>query len=436
MSNPLHDTLVTLEAGGLLRALDDTGEAEYQFRHALTQEASYASLTKQRRRQLHLAIGRTFESLYPGRLPDLSDLLAYHFAMAGEAEPACRYALLASERALSTYAYGEAAAYLDRALEVVARQGRPELRFGLLEARGDVHTLLRQGSAALDRFVAAVDAWQAVPDGERMDVLRLHRKIVHIATEMKWSIEKGDFENLSRASEASRRALEAASLRLEDEPAHPETVRLRTVLSNAAWRMQTPPNWESALNHARAAVRVAEDLASPEDLAPALGALSSALFAFGQLRQSLDTALRRLELTRRPEFSDIRERLDSFRGAGSAHMYVGEYEEAISLLLEAEQLAVRVQAADQQFNALSLLTQCWLRLDRWDNLLAREADWEEIELRFPQERTGPVCFPLALRAVFHARRGDVSRARLLADRSMRIMVNTWGHANWLRNAHY
>jgi hypothetical protein len=95
-----------------------------------------------------------------------------------------------------------------------------------------------------------------------------------------------------------------------------------------------------------------------------------------------------------------------------------------------------VQAVDQRFNALSLLTQCWFRLDRWQDLLAREADWEEIERLFPQERTGPVCFPLALRAAVHARRGDSAEAEALADRSMRIMLGTWGSSNWLRNAHY
>jgi hypothetical protein len=436
MSGQLQGRLALLEEGGLIRSVTDGGEPGYQFRHALTQEAAYASLTKQRRRQLHLAIARAVESLDPGRLPDRYPLLAYHFAQAREPEPACRYALLASERAFSTQAFDEAAAYLDQALQVVAAVERPDLSFRLLEARGDVDSLLRQGSSAIDRFAEAIAALRAAPDGDRMDLLRLHRKIVHIATEMKWSIDKGDFERLRLASETSRASLEAASGELENEPAHAETVRLRTVLSNAAWRMQTPPEWEAARLHAQAAVRVAEALGSAEDLSAALGALASVLFASGDLRQSREVALRRLERTGRPDFSDRRERLDSLRGAGSAYMYVGEYAAAIPLLLEAEQQAESLQAVDQRFNALSLLTQCWFRLDRWEDLLAREADWEAIERRFPQERTGPVCFPLALRAVVHARRGDAARARQLADRSMQIMVKTWGPSNWLRNAHY
>jgi hypothetical protein len=438
MSDSLRASLDLLEGAGLVRLVAEAAgppEAEYQFRHALTHEASYASLTKQRRRQLHTAIGRTIEELYPDRLQELSDLLAYHFAQAALPEPAFRYGLLASERALSTYAYDEASGHLDGALAIVGHQ-HPDLRARLLEARGDVHTLLRQGSSALDRFAAAIETWQASLKGPGMDILRLHRKIVHIALEMKWSIEKRDFERMTLAAEDSFRALDSAALELVDAPAHPETVRLRTTLSQAAWRMRTPPDWGAALRHALAAVNAAETLGSAEDLSSALGALSPVYFALGELRPSLDAALRRLELTRRPGFADLREHLDSLRGAGSARMYVGDYEGAIPLLRGAEQIAVRIQAVDQRFNVLSLLTQCWLRLDRWDEMLAREEEWEEIERRFPQERTGPVCFPLALRAVVHARRGDAARSRRLADRSMQIMVSTWGHSGWLRNAHY
>jgi tetratricopeptide (TPR) repeat protein len=436
MSDPLYERLETLETAGLVRVLSGQGEPEYQFRHALTHEAAYSSLTKQRRRQLHLVIGQCLEALHPGREIEIAELLAYHFAVAGEAEPACRYALLAADRAVSTFAYDEALAYLERALKTVGEEGPAEPRLGVLEALGDVHSLLRQGSQALGRFLGALDAWKGIPDASQTDFLRLHRKIVHVSTEMKWAVEMRDFEALRLASEASRRSLESASRVLESEAPHPETVRIMTVLSNAAWRMESRPDWDAALRHAQSAVRVGERLGSAVDLSPALGALSAAAFAHGQLRLSLDTALQRLDLTQQPSFSDVRERLDSLRGAGSAWMYVGGYSQAIPLLLEAESLASRVQAVDQRFNALSLLTQCWFRLDRWQDLLAREADWEEIERLFPQERTGPVCFPLALRAAVHARRGDSAEAEALADRSMRIMLGTWGSSNWLRNAHY
>ncbi|HET7009662.1 MAG TPA: hypothetical protein VFI11_02705 [Anaerolineales bacterium] len=434
LSGRLRELLDDLEAAGLIRSLE--GAEEYRFRHALTREAAYASLTRHRRRQLHLAIGLFLEAHPEASGAEAVDLLAYHFTNAGEPDLACRYALLAADRALSSFSNSEALAFLQQALEVVGPDGSPALRFQLLEALGDVYVLLRKGNRALDRFSAALDAWQAIPAGDQWQGLRLHRKIIHVSVEMKWALEEGTFQALRAAGQASRRALEAASRNLLPEGPTPETVRVQTVLSTAAWRMDRSPDWEAAFRHAQTAVRDGRLLDSPEVLSPALGALAAVTLARGELQESLATALDRLEVTRREGFSDLRERLDSLRGAGAALMYVGNYEEAIVLLLEAEKIAVRIQAVDQQFNVLSLLTQCWFRLDRWDSLLARDADWEELELRFPQEQTGPICFPLALRAVVHARRGEAARAKSLADRSMQIMVSTWGQTNWLRNAHY
>ena len=192
--------------------------------------------------------------------------------------------------------------------------------------------------------------------------------------------------------------------------AHPETVRLLTVLSTAAWRMRTPPDWDAARRHAEAAVQAAEGLEAP------VGACAP-LWVRCRRRSSPTAACEsrskpRCVGWRRPSDpgSTIREATRQLRGAGSALMYVGEYKKAIPRLLEAEAIAVRVQSADQMFNVLALLTQCWLRLDRWDELLSSEEEWEDFEQRHPQERTGPVCFPLALRAAVYARRGDDARS--------------------------
>ncbi len=145
MANSLHERLETLEAAGLVRGLTGTGEPEYQFRHALTLEAAYASLTKHKRRQLHLAVGRCLETLHSGRASEFADVLAYHFALAGEPDPACRYALLAADRALSSFAYDEAVVYLERALKTVGEEDPTGLRLVVLEAgcamevKGDHH---------------------------------------------------------------------------------------------------------------------------------------------------------------------------------------------------------------------------------------------------------------------------------------------------------
>jgi tetratricopeptide (TPR) repeat protein len=119
----LQSQLITLEASGLIRLAETQPELEYLFRHALVQEAAYASLVKTDRRQLHLAVGEALERLYPDRLDarELAPLLADHFFKAGDDERALKYFTLAGDAAARVYANAEAALHYSRALEIAKR---------------------------------------------------------------------------------------------------------------------------------------------------------------------------------------------------------------------------------------------------------------------------------------------------------------------------
>ncbi len=118
-------------------------------------------------------------------------------------------------------------------------------------------------------------------------------------------------------------------------------------------------------------------------------------------------------------------------------MYVGEYATALQGLQEAESLAVRAQVIDQQANALGLQAQCWFRLDRWDEVLATETRWRDLERRYPRERVGEMCFFVALSASVHALRGDHQRADDYARESYEYMVSVSGTPEqWQRNQFY
>ena len=53
-------------------------EAEYEFKHALTQEVAYAGLLYERRRVLHGQVVAAIERLYPNGLAEHRDRLVYH----------------------------------------------------------------------------------------------------------------------------------------------------------------------------------------------------------------------------------------------------------------------------------------------------------------------------------------------------------------------
>ena len=380
-----------LEASGLIRLAQIQPELEYVFRHALVQDAAYSSLLKQDRRRLHLAVGQGLEELYPDRHDELAGMLAHHFIKAGEREKGVLYARRAARRAQAMYAYDESLKYLQSACDLL-KEEPPSLRqVELFEEEADAYRLIGQGAQAISVYLQALRGFDSLMDKgkETIYALRLHRKTVEAITDLRWSVSVEEFDAALETVLAALGTLEAGLGIIDGEPPHTEIVRYLAALSTAAWRILVPPNWEVALRYAQEAVQMAEQLGDHNALSTALGALSVAPFGQGDLRSYTTVALRRVQVNRANPQGELRELVDSLRGAGSALMYVGEYKQALQYLDEAQDLAVRIQAVDEHFNALALKIQCWFRLDRWDDVLAAETEWRDLETRYSRARTGP-----------------------------------------------
>lgn len=119
--------LGSLEASGLIQIAALQPELEYLFRHALVQEAAYASLLKQDRRSLHRAAADAILALHPERERELAGVVAMHFEQAGDAERAGHYLILAGDDALARFANREALAFFARA-GALAGDSQPDLR--------------------------------------------------------------------------------------------------------------------------------------------------------------------------------------------------------------------------------------------------------------------------------------------------------------------
>ena len=111
--------LGALEASGLIQIAALQPELEYLFRHALVQEAAYASLLKQDRRGLHRAAAETIIALHPDRERELAGVIGMHFDQAGDAERAARYLVIAGEHAQERFATKEAVGFFTRAFALV-----------------------------------------------------------------------------------------------------------------------------------------------------------------------------------------------------------------------------------------------------------------------------------------------------------------------------
>jgi predicted ATPase len=387
-SPELNKHVATLLQLDMIRESARVPEVEYMFRNPLTQEAVYETILLKRRREFHHRVGEAMESLYPERLEGLYGLLAHHFTLAGQREKAIEYCRQASRQAIAVYAYDEAAQNLRTALELIPPGDKSEIHMALQEELGDVCRLVRDFAEAITFYQQALVLWQGLSDSERIVSVRLHRKIIQIATEAKWSVDAESFQKISQASQASLASLEDSLQSMVSGTPDPETVRLLVALSVEAWRNQSPPDWDVAQNYAQAAVDIAEEIDDAILLSRALGALANVLDGRSLLRQHLNIAQRRLQISQDESSTDPRERIDTLRGAGLALMYVGEYDQAIPHLEQAEELATQIQATDQVANALGIQAQCLFRMDRWDEVLATEVKWRDLEKRHVRERVG------------------------------------------------
>ncbi|HET7467082.1 MAG TPA: hypothetical protein VFL29_10470 [Candidatus Dormibacteraeota bacterium] len=107
--------LGTLEASGLIEIAALQPELEYLFRHALVQEAAYASLLKQDRRSLHRAAAEVILALHPDRTRELAGVIGMHFEQAGDNGRAAEHLVVAGDHALERFANREAIAFFGRA---------------------------------------------------------------------------------------------------------------------------------------------------------------------------------------------------------------------------------------------------------------------------------------------------------------------------------
>jgi tetratricopeptide (TPR) repeat protein len=94
-------------------------ELEYIFKHALTQEVAYNSLLLNRRKEIHEKIGNAIETLYPERLEEYYELLAYHYEHSNNLEKAAEYLTRANEKAAKLNAMQEAKTFLYAAMKLL-----------------------------------------------------------------------------------------------------------------------------------------------------------------------------------------------------------------------------------------------------------------------------------------------------------------------------
>ena len=121
-------------------------ETAYTFKHAMTREVAYASLLRERRKELHARAAHAIVALAAGRLEKHVERVAQHAEQGGLWDMALDYLERAGAKAFALYANAEAAGFFERGLNVL--QQLPETR-ATLEQAVDLRFELRNALIAL-----------------------------------------------------------------------------------------------------------------------------------------------------------------------------------------------------------------------------------------------------------------------------------------------
>ena len=116
------------DLGAILEDLEDrellfiersVPEVEYSFKHALTQEAVYESISVEDRLRLHRKAAHAYQRLSPSARTEYSESLAYHYDRGKEVEKAIDFYYVSGEKARQGYANSAAVAHFTRGLELL-----------------------------------------------------------------------------------------------------------------------------------------------------------------------------------------------------------------------------------------------------------------------------------------------------------------------------
>jgi len=127
-------------------------DAEYIFKHALTQEVAYNSLLIGRRKLLHESAGQALESLFAEQLDDHLGELAHHYSHSDNVAKAVEYLGRAGRQALQRSAHTAAIGSLNAAIDLLQRLPDSAERI-----HQELHLQLALGSASIP-----VTGWAAL----------------------------------------------------------------------------------------------------------------------------------------------------------------------------------------------------------------------------------------------------------------------------------
>ena len=263
LTGQLEGLLAELKALEIIYEQGRLREPAYVFKHAVIQDVAYNSLLRERRKELHRAVGHAIEELYGDRVAEHYEELAHHFFQGEEWRNAVQWSVKAGRRAGDSFANVEAKAHYERALRAAEKATPPldptELA-GLHEKHGAVLTVLGEYDEAAEAYRRALELIRRAGDRRReIEILVGLSQVYDYAHEGEPALQYTE-QALAIAEELDDRPLRAVCL----------ATRVRIRSAGYGEIVETTPDAEEAL-------RLSKEIGDPKLLAQTLVFLGGAL---------------------------------------------------------------------------------------------------------------------------------------------------------------
>ncbi|HET8568421.1 MAG TPA: adenylate/guanylate cyclase domain-containing protein [Candidatus Limnocylindria bacterium] len=305
-------------------------EGRYRFKHAVTQEVAYNTLLVRRRVELHRRVAAAFEEALGDGIKEFYPALSHHYLMGEVPDKAAKYAWKAAQRAISIHAHGEALRFAETALELWEKAGETAKSVEALHLVARIRRLRGEYDAALAAYERALGLLVAQPGDHRQEIANLYAHMAELAT--RWGAKHPDLDGLI-----------AEGLGLVGNERSRERVLLlaaRAFLPRTLPR-STDADWEDALETARQALAIAEELGSLREVSICLDAVGFAYRELGRYREAYAANERRVPIAKSLQDND--ELIDAYTMLSMSAVVLGDLPTATDHAATAREIAITTE---------------------------------------------------------------------------------------------
>jgi class 3 adenylate cyclase/tetratricopeptide (TPR) repeat protein len=279
LSRPLEE----LKAMEVIQQIKVLPEAEYIFKHVLTQVVVYESLLLKRRRELHGLVGQAIEEFYVDRLEEQYEALAHHYSNSDNLQKAIQFLERAGDKATRYFSLGEARTHYRAAIEFLA-----SLKKSSDTKRSYINLSLKW--AEVSHYVATEEHIKilksALKYGQDLKDEALVAKITYWIGRMQYSLG-----NMVESLPYLDRCIEmAGELEGEEMLALPYNVIGRTRLFTS--------EWVKGADYLEKGIPMLERLGNPEEVAYSMGMLGLFYGFMGSFERGFSLNSKALNISR------------------------------------------------------------------------------------------------------------------------------------------